>query len=439
MTEKLVVKDLQKLDPGSKYVILYEIELPSGNYAYFSAYNDDDLTSVQFRDYSSPSTIRTYTPLPTFADKFEARADGPSARPNLTISTLPDKDGTYVFKNLLGNIDYDKLLGKKLVRRRTLKKYLYGESNDSNPPVEYPRQVFVIDRLATITSDTVTFELSSPFDITGVQIPKRTIIPNACPWIYQGASADKSPSNRNGACVWHAESKILRNGKLYTIYVNQDDYYIVSGHDVIDYDNYAAVSGATSILKDTYVRVTAPEGVGIYNSSGVPYYTNSSGSVTVTDGGSNYTFTVYAYFQSTRTATKTSLGTPSDSSSNWQRVFIYGEYSDHISNNYRILGSTVDNYCSVLQATVNSRKSVWKAVASQNIAQATGHSYTAPGFNDFWERADVCGKRLTSCAKRFGFKQRSGHSDTSGNKPSSSTDTTKTLPFGGFPGSKRYK
>ena len=60
MSEKILVKDLQKLDPGSELVHLFELEYVKGSFIYFHAGLDDDLTPIQFRDYDSPSTVRTY-------------------------------------------------------------------------------------------------------------------------------------------------------------------------------------------------------------------------------------------------------------------------------------------------------------------------------------------------------------------------------------------
>lgn len=46
----------------------------------------------------------------------------------------------------------------------------------------------------------------------------------------------------------------------------------------------------------------------------------------------------------------------------------------------------------------------------------------------YWKRIDVCGKLLSSCKARY-----------QGNKVNNDLDTTKELPFGGFPGSLKFK
>ena len=61
----------------------------------------------------------------------------------------------------------------------------------------------------------------------------------------------------------------------------------------------------------------------------------------------------------------------------------------------------------------------------------------------YWKRIDVCGKRIRSCKLRFHGIQSSMSSDESsliGTIPDSTyLETSKSLPFGGFPGSKKFK
>lgn len=137
MSEKILIKDLQKLDPGSELIQLFEIEYAKNAYAYAMSGVDSDLTSVQMRDFANPSTIRTYTAIPMKADGFETKNDGAQPKPTISIA-----NATTAFTNAITTTDYDSLVGLKVIRRLTLKKYLYGESEDANPPVEYPRQIW---------------------------------------------------------------------------------------------------------------------------------------------------------------------------------------------------------------------------------------------------------------------------------------------------------
>ena len=67
--------------------------------------------------------------------------------------------------NAIGGIDPEDLIGRRLTRRTTLQKYLVGESGDSTPPVEFPKAVYILDRLKNRNILMLTFELASPFDV----------------------------------------------------------------------------------------------------------------------------------------------------------------------------------------------------------------------------------------------------------------------------------
>ena len=104
-----VVKDVQKQDPGSAYIELFELEIGTNSYAYFFSGLEADLSTIQFRDYSSPGTIRTYTALPLMIEGLNLQAAGPSARPTLTVANVLS-----TFSDALGGITNEDLLGKKL-------------------------------------------------------------------------------------------------------------------------------------------------------------------------------------------------------------------------------------------------------------------------------------------------------------------------------------
>ena len=64
----LIVKDLQKQDPGSQLIELFELKLDSTT-LYFHSGVQENLTSVQFRD--DGGTLRTYTAIPLQAKGFK--------------------------------------------------------------------------------------------------------------------------------------------------------------------------------------------------------------------------------------------------------------------------------------------------------------------------------------------------------------------------------
>jgi lambda family phage minor tail protein L len=84
------------------------------------------------------------------------------------------------------------LIGAKVTRIRTLKKYLDasnfsgGTNATADPYAEFPREIFIIDRKVAENRAVVSFELSATFDVAGVKLPRRQIIQNICPWTYKG-------------------------------------------------------------------------------------------------------------------------------------------------------------------------------------------------------------------------------------------------------------
>ena len=95
-------KDLQKLDPGSELVCLYELEYVKGSFIYFMLGLDTDLTTVQMRDYKNYQ-INTYID-PAKIQGLEYKNDGAIARPLVNIA-----NATNVFSNAIGTIDFDSI------------------------------------------------------------------------------------------------------------------------------------------------------------------------------------------------------------------------------------------------------------------------------------------------------------------------------------------
>ena len=81
-----IAKSLQKQDPGSALVVLYELEYATNSKAYFFAGLNDNLSAVQFRE--TGVTARSYTAIPLEATGFELSSDGSAARPELSIGNI---------------------------------------------------------------------------------------------------------------------------------------------------------------------------------------------------------------------------------------------------------------------------------------------------------------------------------------------------------------
>ncbi|MGZ3743534.1 MAG: phage minor tail protein L [Pseudobdellovibrionaceae bacterium] len=129
---------------------------------------------------------QTYVRFPIDAVGFQLSGNGPAPRPKLAVSNF--MSGITVLL-----ISYDDLIYSKVTRKRTLKKYLDaanfsgGVNPDADSTVYFPDDVYFVDRKVNESRVAVEFELVSAMDLSGLQIPKRQIIQNLCPWKYRGA------------------------------------------------------------------------------------------------------------------------------------------------------------------------------------------------------------------------------------------------------------
>jgi len=126
----------------------------------------------------------TYTAIPLKAEGYEASGQGTLPRPSISVSNLL---GT--FTTLIAILP-DGLEGCKVTRTRTLSKYLdavnfTGGSNSDADPTSYfrPRDIYFIDRKSMENRDVISYEMCSAFDLAGVRLPKRQILPDDFPGV----------------------------------------------------------------------------------------------------------------------------------------------------------------------------------------------------------------------------------------------------------------
>ena len=184
-------EELAKINP-SAIIELFELRLDStlhGSsdvYRFHAGANADVDGNIVFNS-------QTYTRIPIKADGFEYSNTGTLPRPTLSISNL---DGTMTTLLLLVNATTtgNDLGGAEVRRIRTLKKYLDGESA-ADPNARWPEERWFVDRKASESRDSVTFELASKFDLAGQKIPKRQVIANVCQWKYRSSECSYTGSN----------------------------------------------------------------------------------------------------------------------------------------------------------------------------------------------------------------------------------------------------
>ena len=355
-----LIETVQLQDPGEALIELFEISLGSST-LFFHAGLNGGLGAIQFRDYTSPTTINSYEALPLELTGIERTSDGASARPTLTVANVLS-----VFRDALtgeGIESNDDLVGKTVTRRQTLFKYLYGESGDVNPPVEFPIQRFIIDRVSSANNVFVSFELAAAYDLERASIPSRTVTGKYCSWIYQGAAIGK------GGCIWSDTSTVTIGTSTHTA------YFTINNEPIIPLADFSAFSGSAT--------------ADAYKSSGGRYWQ----------------------------CINATSSTPSSTNAAWRECRAYTVWSSATAYTTNATPEQSDY--------VEYSNTIWRCVVSQtnNIPAITSR---------VWVRGDICGKTLDSCKNRFQFIPIAGN-------PKNELNTTKTLPFGAFIGSDKFR
>ena len=395
----LIASDAHKQDLGtdSEFIELFKLDM-DGTILYFHPGKDatgtPNLDDIQFRD--TDGTIRTYVALPVVLTGIEHSTTGASNRPSITIanvlSTLYDVVG----------VDYDDLIGKKLTRRRTLKKYLVGESGDATPPVEWPKAIYVIDRIANRTNLSVELELASPFDISGVRLPNREVLGKSCPWQYQG-------QDEGSGCFWPIDSRIWLPTDVgvanFLLFYNKNNEPLI-------HEDHTQIGNAWtgSVTPDFWGEYTGTPAGGI---NGHYIVTESVTLTADPDGVPNQTNIDSGRFIPVR-----------------------------IFRNWSSAGLTIDTTDYKL-TYVRYGNHIWKALRNHTTAAGLEPS----DGSSYWQREDLCGKTLLSCQKRFqvragligGTPNYTVSEDQMLPNSSHSGASHNLLPFGGFPASEKFR
>ena len=188
----LFENDLQNLD-GDAIIELFVIDLFSGvkeipknyvpdantdssianpGYFFFCNWQETNGASVQFAG-------NAYVPLPYTSNGFAISNEGVLPNPELTISNVGLEPTSLINS-------FDDLLGARVIRRRVLAKHLdLGSAPDVNS--RWPDETWFVQRKVAESKLLVTFELSTPFDLDGVTLPKRRALRYACPWVYRSS------------------------------------------------------------------------------------------------------------------------------------------------------------------------------------------------------------------------------------------------------------
>jgi phage-related protein len=199
------VSELQKINP-SNIVELFQLQLDTTihdantTYYFHNGVNENNNSNLIFNNIE-------YTRMPIEATGFEFNGKQ-LPRPQITISNIL---GT--FTTILLTLPQG-LEGAKVTRIRTLQRYIDNTNfiggeilleNGSNlllengsaidmesginpfgtpdPTATFPDEIYYIDRKITETRDIIQFELAASFDLQGVRLPKRQVLPADFPGV----------------------------------------------------------------------------------------------------------------------------------------------------------------------------------------------------------------------------------------------------------------
>lgn len=179
-TPQAITSEIQKLAP-SAIIELYVLDTTNigGEVYYFHAGTNGLRQRVVWQG-------QAYDPFPVEVTGFEFNGSGQLPRPKLAVANITGLITAMV-------LAYQDLLGAKLIRKRTLAKYLDavnftgGVNPSADPTAAFQDDIYFVDRKTVENRNIVEFELAAAFDLNGVKLPRRQIVQNVCPWKYRSS------------------------------------------------------------------------------------------------------------------------------------------------------------------------------------------------------------------------------------------------------------
>jgi lambda family phage minor tail protein L len=186
-----LIADLSSLSPTAQ-IELFELDLTAlgGDHLYFHAGTNQLGVAVVWKG-------QPYTPASIQAEGFNYDGSGPLPRPKLRIGNVTDAITGYLF-------EYDDLQGARVIRRRTMARYLdavnFAAGNSTaDPSQQFQDEIFFVDRVSDDQPEYVELELAASYDIVNARIPSEVIVDNICSWEYRsGLGCDWAPDPVTG-------------------------------------------------------------------------------------------------------------------------------------------------------------------------------------------------------------------------------------------------
>ena len=377
--------DLQGQSVSSSLVTVFEVEVPNSDIGgagidklyfhdgsngvaditWYSLLDDTNFGSTTSGHYGQ----QTYSAFPVESEGWEVRGSGTLPRPSVRFANINQYWSAHLS-------NYDDLVGAKVIRRRTLQKHL-----GTNPPVEFNRDVYYVERKTSETATMVEFELASAFDVQGIQLPRRAVVAARCPWKY------KDPDQ--GGCDWPADNRFTINSIEHTLYFDKDDNRITTH----------AVWGRQDVSSNRTSNLYAAQSYSVGDH--VEYYRPIGGLIAASavGSGANITYTVASGHGITAGEFVIAKGF-TDEDANFKAVPLYVSSVTSTSITVQNPSATITTSSGFLQAT---RVTLYKCLTAHQLATGdAADDIIRPTNISYWEFGDVCGKRLNSCAIRYG-------------------------------------
>lgn len=173
-----IKQELQSLAP-SAIVELFILDATNvgGEVSYFHAGTNELTEPIVWKG-------QTYIQWPVQATGFELTVKGALPRPRMKIANINGVFSDEVAK-------HDDLVGAKVIRKRTMVKFLDPQNFKSGNPFADPNQqlpdeIWFVERKISENRYLIEWELSSVFDMQGVMLPYRQAIKETCVWKYRG-------------------------------------------------------------------------------------------------------------------------------------------------------------------------------------------------------------------------------------------------------------
>lgn len=366
---------------------------------------------------------------------------------------------------------------------------------------ELPKATYIIDRVASKNRLMIQLELASPFDLSGVRVPSRQVTGKYCVWYYKGY--DFSNTNVRSACTWTCKSSVKGAGaatfsqnngfqgdgnfplgndvtflnvpataanahsgatfdltmvvgstnaapSLSSIAINKPGRgYSVGDKVILDHSNFPTGTGGAGVqagsitLEITQLHLTngsLTEKFLFFSIDDEPFVletdavisnasTWGTGSGQVTSAQKNDIVLHNGIYYMAKTDDATAANTPTEKSIYWKIIRTYKNYSTNFTTTINAVDSRRNTY-------IYHDNNIWRAINAGTKANLGVPSSS----NKNYAIADICSKLLSGCKARFQATIVKVNDADDSIIPSVSVfDSSEALPFGGFPGTRKYR